>query len=150
MALRRPRGHLRGQALLVIVDEIANDFHTGIIERCYVAAQDIEMSFRPCVGPEMHAWLNHGLSMSGGIEPRFNRRDDLSICQTKSFHFRSAKVFDINFHGGRLAVEPLLSDYAEHRTSRMRFTAAACDADRSTVMPHSTSIKRDRHATQNP
>ncbi len=87
---------LRGQAMLVVVDIVADDLDAGRIERRDVAAQNIEMAMEGRVGLEMDARLDHGLAVALGDEPGLDRADDFGIGHGKRLDVEGVEVVDID------------------------------------------------------
>ena len=62
------------QALLVVVDVVADDLDAGEIDRrAERAAQHVEMPVHGRIGHEMHARLDHGLAPALRGEPGLDR-----------------------------------------------------------------------------
>ena len=80
---QQQRRQLRGQALLVVVDEVADDLHAGAADgRADGAAQHVEMAVRHA-GLEMHARLDHRLAAALRRKRRLDRGEDLVVGQRK-------------------------------------------------------------------
>ena len=122
----------RRQAVLVVVDVVADDLDAGRIERRDVAAQHVEMAMEGRVGLEMDARLDHRLAVALGDQPRLDRVDDFGIGHRQRLDVERVEIVDVD---GRHAapksfdsMRPIYYGQAARRATAARWlTPAAQD-----------------------
>jgi hypothetical protein len=85
------------QALLVVVDEVADHLHPGQAQRRHVAAQHVEMAVEGRVRHQMHARLDDGLAPALGAQPAFDGGDDLLVGKGEFLDIQRVQPGDVEF-----------------------------------------------------
>ncbi|MNN35060.1 hypothetical protein D3C81_1488980 [compost metagenome] len=89
-------GHLRRQAVLVVVDEIADDLDAGQAKRRHVAAQHVEVAIEGGVRHQVHARLDHGLAVALRDQCLLHRVDDFGIGHFQPRNVPAVEVGEMN------------------------------------------------------
>ena len=109
----REHRELGRQALLPVVDEIADDLDAGDAERRDDAAQHVEMAFGGALRHEVHARLEHRLPQPLRAQPAFDRGQDLVVGQRQRGDVGAVEVGEVD--GGHAG--PVVARQCRRRSS---------------------------------
>jgi hypothetical protein len=87
-------GHFRRQALLKVLQIVADNLHAGEIEGRYIAPQYVEMTVKRWIRDEMHPRFNNGTAGALGLQTSFNSIEYLTIAHIQSGNIGPTEISD--------------------------------------------------------